>query len=172
MVQTNAKNELTLDIDALSYGPYGIGRHDGKAVMVPKTAPGDTVVVWRIDRLGRSVLHLAELVADFQARGIGLKSLTEGFDIKTPAGRLMLTMISSMAEFERESIRERVTAGMAAAKRKGVLMGRPKALSATRREHVWELHQAGTPAKRIAELLDVGEATVRRCLRAIRQAQA
>ena len=63
MVQTNAKNELTLDIDALSYGPYGIGRHDGKAVMVPKTAPGDTVVARVVENKERySVGEIVRLI--------------------------------------------------------------------------------------------------------------
>jgi DNA invertase Pin-like site-specific DNA recombinase len=88
---------------------------------------GDTVVVWRIDRLGRSLIDVLTTVADLQARGIAVRSISDGIDPTTPTGRLMLGLLATLAEYERELIRERVNAGIAAAKANGVKFGRPAA---------------------------------------------
>lgn len=88
---------------------------------------GDTVVVWRIDRLGRSMLDVLQTVADLRERGIGVRSLSDGIDPSTPTGRLMLGLLATLAEYERELIRERVNASIAAAKARGVRLGRPPA---------------------------------------------
>ena len=85
---------------------------------------GDVIVVWRIDRLGRSLIDVLQTVADLQARGIGVKSISDGIDPTTPVGRLMLGLLAALAEYERELIRERVNAGVAAAKAKGTRFGR------------------------------------------------
>lgn len=86
---------------------------------------GDTVTVWRIDRLGRSLVDILTTVADLQARDIGVRSLSDGIDPSTASGRLLLGLFGTLAEYERELIRERVVAGIAAAKANGVLFGRP-----------------------------------------------
>src|SRR5690554_5972158 len=91
---------------------------------------GDTLVVWRLDRLGRSLKHLIDTVNELDARGIGFKSLTENIDTTTPGGRLVFHIFGALAEFERELIRERTMAGLAAARARGRKGGRPRKLSA------------------------------------------
>ena len=81
--------------------------------------PGDTLVVWRLDRLGRSVRHLIDLVGELGERGVGLRSLQEGIDTTTPGGRLVFHVFSALAQFEREVIIERSRAGVAAARARG-----------------------------------------------------
>ncbi len=90
---------------------------------------GDTLVVWRLDRLGRSLPHLIETVAALAARGIGFKSLTEQIDTTTPGGKLVFHVFGALAEFERDLTRERTHAGLAAARARGRTGGRPKKLS-------------------------------------------
>ena len=85
----------------------------------------DTVVCWRIDRLGRSLKHLVTLLDEFQALGVSFISLGEGIDLGTPAGRLQLHILAALAEFERARISERVQAGLARARANGARLGRP-----------------------------------------------
>ena len=85
----------------------------------------DTVVVWRLDRLGRSLKHLVTLLDELQALGVGFVSLGEGIDLQTPAGRLQLHILAALSEFERCRIAERVAAGLARARRNGTTLGRP-----------------------------------------------
>ncbi len=84
----------------------------------------DTVVVWRLDRLGRSLKHLVTLLDELQALGVGFVSLDEGIDLQTPAGRLQLHILAALSEFERCRIAERVKAGLARAKAQGKRLGR------------------------------------------------
>src|SRR4051794_16039125 len=91
--------------------------------------PGDTLVVWRLDRLGRSLRHLIDTVTDLQQRGIGFKSLTESIDTTTSSGKLVFHIFGALAEFEREIIRERTQAGLQAARARGRNGGRPKKLT-------------------------------------------
>src|SRR3712207_1121581 len=91
--------------------------------------PGDTLVVWRLDRLGRSLKHLIEAVAALAERGIGFKSLTEQIDTTTSGGKLVFHVFGALAEFERDLIRERTNAGLAAARARGRTGGRPKVLA-------------------------------------------
>jgi DNA invertase Pin-like site-specific DNA recombinase len=90
---------------------------------------GDVIVIWKLDRLGRSLRHLLELVADLSGRGVGLKSLNDPIDTTTAQGRLVFNIFASLAEFERELIRERTHAGLSAARARGRVGGRPKGLS-------------------------------------------
>jgi DNA invertase Pin-like site-specific DNA recombinase len=90
---------------------------------------GDTLVVWRLDRLGRSLPHLIETVGQLQERGVGFRSLQEQIDTTTSGGKLVFHVFGALAEFERDLIRERTHAGLAAARARGRLFGRPKALS-------------------------------------------
>jgi len=91
---------------------------------------GDTLVVWKLDRLARSMKQLIETVEDLDARGIGFRSLTEAIDTTTPGGKLVFHIFGALAEFERSIIRERTSAGLKAARDRGRLGGRPPALSA------------------------------------------
>ena len=90
---------------------------------------GDTFVVWRLDRLGRSLRHLIDTVTELQDKGIGFKSLTENIDTTTTGGRLIFNIFSSLAQFEAEIIRERTQAGLQSARARGRTGGRPKVLS-------------------------------------------
>jgi DNA invertase Pin-like site-specific DNA recombinase len=90
---------------------------------------GDTLVVWRLDRLGRSLPHLIETVSKLQEQGIGFRSLQEQIDTTTSGGKLIFHVFGALAEFERDLIRERTHAGLAAARARGRLFGRPKVLS-------------------------------------------
>lgn len=90
---------------------------------------GDTLVIWKLDRLGRSLTHLIQLVTDLEQRQVGLVSISDPVDTTTAPGRLIFRIFASLAEFEREVIRERTLAGLASARRRGKLLGRPRGLS-------------------------------------------
>ena len=90
---------------------------------------GDTLVVWRLDRLGRSLKELIEIVKDLNTRNVEFQSITENIDTTTPGGKLVFHMFGALAEFERDIIRERTKAGLQAARARGRLGGRPKALN-------------------------------------------
>jgi len=87
---------------------------------------GDMLIVWRLDRLGRSLSHLIELIQTLEGRGVGFKSLTEQIDTTTSGGKLIFHIFGALAEFERNLIRERTMAGLAAARARGRMGGRPK----------------------------------------------
>jgi DNA invertase Pin-like site-specific DNA recombinase len=91
---------------------------------------GDTLVVWRLDRLGRSLRHLIDTVTELQAQGVGFKSLQENIDTTTSGGKLVFHIFGALAEFEREIIKERTQAGLASARSRGKVGGRPKVLTA------------------------------------------
>jgi DNA invertase Pin-like site-specific DNA recombinase len=87
---------------------------------------GDTLIVWKLDRLGRSLQHLIAILSTLQERGIGFISLTENIDTTTPGGKLIFHVMGALAEFERDLIRERTNAGLAAARARGRVGGRPR----------------------------------------------
>ncbi|KVD81520.1 DNA resolvase [Burkholderia ubonensis] len=101
----------------------------GLRALLNVARPGDTLVVWRLDRLGRSLSHLIQLMADLQDCGVDFQSLNEAIDTRTPTGRFMFHMIAALAEFERALIAERTRAGMSAARQRGQRIGRPRALT-------------------------------------------
>jgi len=127
--------------------------------------PGDTFVVWRLDRLGRSVRHLTDTVTTLAGRGVGFRSLTEGFDTTTPGGKLIFHVFAGLAEFEREIIRERTTAGLAAARARGRKGGRrpkmtPAKLATARQLYDGREHTVA----QIADIIGVSRSTVHRAL--------
>jgi len=91
--------------------------------------PGDVLVIWKLDRLGRSLKHLVKLINNLREQDIGLQSLNDPIDTSTPQGRLSFNLFASLAEFERDLIRERTQAGLSAARARGRNGGRPKGLS-------------------------------------------
>ena len=91
--------------------------------------PGDTIVIWKLDRMGRSLKHLTQVMNELASKGVGVVSLNESIDTNTAQGRLMLNMFASFAEFEKDLIRERTMAGLTAARARGRLGGRPKGIS-------------------------------------------
>lgn len=96
--------------------------------MISQLRAGDTIVVWKLDRLGRSLKNIIDLVLDFNQKQVVVKGLTDGVDTSTSNGRLFLNIMASLAEYEKELIRERTNAGLSAAKARGRLGGRPKGL--------------------------------------------
>ncbi|CAN7522790.1 recombinase family protein [Rhizobium sp. LjRoot254] len=111
---------------------------------------GDTLVVWRFDRLGRSLVQLVGLIEDLSERGIGVRSLTESFDASSSGGKLLFHLIAALAEFERTLIAERTRAGLAAARARGVKLGRPPRFNASERDEVLRSVRSGSPVKEVA----------------------
>jgi DNA invertase Pin-like site-specific DNA recombinase len=99
------------------------------AAVLDQLRPGDTLVVWRLDRLGRSLRHLIDTVTVLADRGVAFRSLTEQIDTSTPGGKLIFHIFGALAEFERDLIRERKVAGLAAARARGRRGGRPRVLT-------------------------------------------
>ena len=126
---------------------------------------GDTLIVWRLDRLGRSLAHLIDTIRDLQERGVGFRSLQEQIDTTTSGGKLIFHVFGAMAEFERDLIRERTHAGLAAARARGRLFGRPKALSSGKVEQLRTLARddRNTVAE-ICQTLGISKATYYRYL--------
>ena len=127
--------------------------------------PGDTLVVWKLDRLGRTVKGLVDLVEELRAKGIQFKSLTDGIDTSTASGRFFFHVMSAMAEMERELIKERTKAGLAAAKARGRTGGRKTVMDASKIAAAKALLEAGTPATEVAKNLGVGRATLYRAIK-------
>jgi len=123
----------------------------------------DVVLVWRLDRWGRSVADLLATLQELNHLGVGFVSLTEALDLTTPAGRAMAALLAVFAEFEREILRERVRAGLAHARRNGQKLGRPTT-AATKAGEVRTLHRAGISKAEIARRLQIGRTSVRRIL--------
>lgn len=139
--------------------------------MLDQLREGDTVVVWKLDRLSRSlkdVLHLMDRIA---SAGAGFRSLTEAIDTTTPAGRMMMQMVGSFAEFERAMIRERTSAGLAQARAEGRIGGRPKKLDQKKRLEIAESVLSGRKTgAEMARLYDISQPTVSRIVSQHRQA--
>src|SRR6202166_1724607 len=125
----------------------------------------DVVLVWRLDRWGRSLVDLLITLKELQHLGVGFVSLTEAWDLTTPAGRAMAGLLAVFAEFEREILRERVRAGLAHAREKGKRLGRPQT-AAPHASQVWKLYRAGVSKAEIARRLQIGRTSVRRILSA------
>ena len=123
----------------------------------------DLVLVWKLDRLGRSLRHLVNTLAEFEALGIGLVSMRENLDPTTPIGRMMFGMVACLAEFERSLISERVTAGMRHAKSKGIHVGRPRVLVEAAKVRV--LRDSGLGWREIAAELGVSVGTLYNAIR-------
>ncbi len=124
--------------------------------------PGDTLVIWRLDRLGRSMKHLLELIEHLEHRDIALVSLNEQIDTSTANGRLLLGIMASLAAFERDLLRERTMAGLEAARKQGRVGGRPKALSPAAAEAATGMYRDCQTVTHIATTLRVSRATIYR----------
>ena len=137
-------------------------------LLIDSLRTGDTVVVWKLDRLGRSLKELIGLVNDFQERGVGFRSLNDAIDTTTAQGRLVFNLFASLAEFERDLIRERTRAGLTAARARGRQGGRPKGISketVSKAQAVRTLYESREKtASEIGKLLGISRATVYRYL--------
>ena len=122
---------------------------------------GDSVVVWRLDRLGRSLKHLLETVSMLEDRGIGFRSLQESIDTTTSGGRLIFHIFGALAEFERNLIRERTMAGLRAARARGRVGGRPRKLDVKKTQLAYQLYDEKKYAvKEICQMLGVSKPTL------------
>jgi DNA invertase Pin-like site-specific DNA recombinase len=121
---------------------------------------GDVLVVWKLDRLGRSLRDLIKLLDDLKGQGVKFKSLTESIDTQTPTGRAMWQMVGVLAELERSLISERTKAGRAAAVARGVKMGRKPKLSPQQVAHARKLIENGESPTQVARLLKVARSTL------------
>ena len=125
----------------------------------------DVVVVWRLDRWGRSMADLVTTLQELRDLGVGFVSLTEALDLTTPSGRAMAGLLAVFAEFEREILQERVRAGLAHARENGKRLGRPPTASLNAKQ-VRQLFRAGISKAAIARQLQIGRTSVRRILAA------
>jgi DNA invertase Pin-like site-specific DNA recombinase len=171
--------EQTLDLqrDALTTASCGRiftdtisgakGERVGLAEALSFLRPGDTLVVWRLDRLGRSLTHLIETVTALHARGVGFKSLTESIDTTTSAGKLIFHVFGALAEFERDLIRERTLAGLHAARARGRHGGRPRLLGSAKKVALVRAMYADktTTVADICQALHISRATLYRYLK-------
>src|SRR4029434_8378430 len=133
--------------------------------LLDQLRPSDTLIVWKLDRLGRSLRHLVDTVTDLADRGIGFRSLQEAIDTTTPGGKLVFHVFAALAEFERDLIRERTSAGLAAARSRGRNGGRPAKL--TERQIAMARRLLSDPATRIDDVcrtLRVSRSTIYRHL--------
>ena len=137
--------------------------HREKILEAARRRDIDVVLVWRLDRWGRSVTDLLTTLQELEHLGVGFVSLTEALDLTTPAGRAMAGLLAIFAEFEREILRERTKAGLAHARENGKRLGRP-ATAGIHADQVQELHQAGLSKSEIARRLKIRRTSVPRIL--------
>jgi DNA invertase Pin-like site-specific DNA recombinase len=173
-VSTQDQN-LDLQLDALGaagctriYTDLGISgtrcSRPGLAEALGSLQAGDKLVVWRLDRLGRSLVHLLDIVGELQASGVAFESLKERIDTVSSGGRLMFHIMAALAEFERNLISERTRAGLSAAKDRGKRLGRPRALSEAECQQANERYLGGEPLEEIARSFSCSRATLLRWL--------
>ena len=139
-------------------------QREGLGHLLKYVRSGDTVVVWKLDRLGRSLRHLIELIHFFNEKNIGFKSLKENIDTSTASGKLFLHIFGALAEFEREIIRERTLAGLKAASLRGRKGGRPRLMDDNKIQQAKALHQSQIPILEICRTLGVSKGTLYRSL--------
>ena len=173
-VSTNDQN-LSLQLDALhaencdEYISEKVSsRHKNRPQwdsLLQKLRAGDTVIVYKLDRIARSTTELLQIVEDFKKRDIALKSLQEPWaDTTSSVGKLIITVMAGIAEFERDLIQQRSRDGREAAKRRGVKFGRPKKLSNKQTELIIEAFENGSSVKELADSFGVGRDTIYRLL--------
>ena len=179
-VSTNDQQTLPMQLRALS--EYAARRGWAIAMQVKEVGSGalqrqrreklieaarrreiDVVLVWRLDRWGRSVTDLLATLQELEHLGVGFVSLTEALDLTTPVGRAMAGLLAVFAEFEREILRERVRAGLAHARQNGKRLGRP-ITAALKADQVRKLRRTGISKSEIARRLNIGRTSVRRVL--------
>jgi DNA invertase Pin-like site-specific DNA recombinase len=171
-ISSNNDQILDLQLDALKAA--GCSKYfSDKISGAKKSKPGlekalsclrenDTLVIWKLDRLGRNVKGLIDLVSDLDDKGIQFHSLTDGIDTSTPAGRFFFHVMASLAQMERELLIERTRAGLAAAKERGRVGGRKRLMTPTKLEAAKKLLDEGMPPKEVAQNLTVSVPTLYR----------
>jgi DNA invertase Pin-like site-specific DNA recombinase len=172
-VSTDGQN-LSLQLDALEqagcrrvFNDVGSGSLKHRPQLddcLTFLAPGDTLVVWRLDRLGRGLKHLIDTIEELHEREIGFRSLTEQIDTTTPGGRLQFHIFGALAQFEREIIRERTRAGLAAARARNQFGGRPTVITADKLTAARLMRAEKRPMHVIAKTLGISRSTLYRHL--------
>lgn len=173
---STADQKLRMQMDALQSVPcdriftdHGVSgvkaRRPGLDALLAHIMAGDTVVVFKLDRLGRSVLHLSDLLVRFEEAQIHFCSLSEGVNTTTPGGKLVYHLFSAFAEFQRDIIVENTIEGLRAAKRRGRVLGRPRILTphAVVEAHR-QIEQSGIEREEMAERLGVSRNTLNRAI--------
>ena len=157
-LQRDALAKEGVEPDAI-YEDMASGKRDdrpGLEACLKALRKGDILVVWKLDRLGRSMTHLLATVADLEGRGVGFRSLTENIDTTTPTGRLVFHIFSALGQFERDLIRERTNAGLAAAAARGRKGGRPVAATPEKVARARQLIASGRNVREAADRLKIG----------------
>ena len=173
---STAEQDTALQTDALRNAGCERGFEDtasgakadrpGLADALAYLRDGDVLVVWRLDRLGRSLPHLIETVGKLEARGVGFRSLTENIDTTTPGGRLIFHVFGALGQFERDLIRERTKAGLTAAAARGRKGGRKPVVTADKLQRARELVANGLNVREAAARLKVGKTALYAALQA------
>jgi putative DNA-invertase from lambdoid prophage Rac len=164
MREYSAKRGWTIVAQIKEVGSGAAQREQREALLaVARRREVDVVLVWRLDRWGRSVADLVSTLQELQHLGVGFVSLTEALDLTTPAGRAMAGLLAVFAEFERDILRERVRAGLAHARKQGTQLGRPPSVVHNAAE-VRKLCRQGISKSEIARRLEIGRTSVRRLL--------
>ncbi len=126
-MQMRALKDAGCELIYTDHGQSGAKtKRPGLDELIANLRPGDTIIVWKLDRLGRSLRHLADLAATFEAHDIQLRSISEAIDTTTPGGRFFFHIICALAQFERDLISERTREGLREARKRGVKLGRPR----------------------------------------------
>jgi putative DNA-invertase from lambdoid prophage Rac len=155
--------EVAVEIKEIGSGALQRPKREGLLTAVRRREL-DAIVVWRLDRWGRSLADLVLTLKELAELGIGFVSLTEAFDMTTPSGRALAGMLAVFAEFEREILRERVRAGIAQARVRGTILGRPKSAAKRSAEVLRLYRKEGLTKSEIAKRLGIGRTSVRRLL--------
>ena len=164
-LQHDALNQAGCDQLFVDHASGKTEDRPGLDALLSQLRAGDTVIVWRLDRLGRSLRHLIDIAADLDRRGVALVSLRENLDTSTPGGRLIFHVFGALAEFERDLIRERTTAGLAAARARGRTGGRPTVWTPAKLATARAMRASGEhDIATIARVLGVSRASVYRAL--------
>lgn len=174
---STAEQDLALQLDALQvagttriFEDRGVSgaktERPGLTAALSFLREGDTLVVWKLDRLGRSMTHLLHTVTDLESRGVGFRSLTENVDTTTPTGRLVFHIFGALGQFERDLIRERTNAGLTAAAARGRKGGRPIAATPEKIARTRQLVASGLTVREAAARVKVGKSALYAALQA------
>ncbi len=159
-----AKRDWTVALSIKEVGSGAAARELREKLMAAaRRREIDVVLVWRLDRWGRSLVDLVVTLKELAGLGVSFVSLTEALDLTTPMGRAMAALLSVFAEFEHEILRERIRAGIAEARLQGKHLGRPVTVG-KKAAQIRKLHRAGVSKAEIARRLDIGRTSVRRLL--------
>lgn len=129
----------------------------GLAEVIRYSRDGDTLTVWKLDRLGRSMKHLIEIITELEAKGVGFRSITENIDTTTSGGRLVFHLFGALAQFERDLIRERTRAGLNAASERGRRGGRQAVVTAEKLAKARQYLASGLNVREAAARLKIGK---------------